>query len=140
MRTKRKNKTKNTSLEAARPTLNFAQICEFKTREKIPCCTYVLISVTQKILETKKLICEKEVGQKSAKYNRLTSSQRGLTYARTFMFQNCLVNTPKYSKLCMYRYGELTFSYSFFSIWTHKLRFLAKLLHIPKRAKNVFFP
>ncbi len=26
------------------------------------------------------------------------------TYARTFMFQNCLVNTPKYSKLCTYRY------------------------------------
>ncbi len=48
------------------------------------------------------------------------------------MFQNCLVNTQKYSKLCMYsigsiRYGELTFSYSFFSVWTHKLRFLAKL-------------
>jgi hypothetical protein len=55
------------------------------------------------------------------------------------MYQNCLVNTPKYSKLCMYRYGELTFSYSFFSVWTHKLRFLAKLLHIPKRAKNTYF-
>jgi hypothetical protein len=39
----------------------------------------------------------------------------------------------------MYRYGELTFSYSFFSVWTHKLRFLAKLLHIPKRAKNAIF-
>ncbi len=39
----------------------------------------------------------------------------------------------------MYRYGELTFSYSFFSVWTHKLRFLAKLLHIPKRAKNAVF-
>ncbi len=36
----------------------------------------------------------------------------------------------------MYRYGELTFSYSFFPVWTDKLRFLAKLLHIPKRAKN----
>ncbi len=48
----------------------------------------------------------------------------------------CLENTPKYSKLCMYRYGELTFSHYFFSVWTHKLRFLAKLLHIPKRAKN----
>jgi hypothetical protein len=53
------------------------------------------------------------------------------------MYQNCLVNTPKYSKLCMYRYGELTFSYSLLSVWTLKLRFLAKLLHIPKRAKNV---
>ncbi len=53
------------------------------------------------------------------------------------MYQNCLVNIPKYSKHCMYRYGELTFSYSFLSVWTHKLRFLAKLLHIPKRAKNV---
>ncbi len=51
------------------------------------------------------------------------------------MYQNCLVNAPKYSKLCMYRYGELTFSYSFLSVWTHK--FLAKLLHIPKQAKNV---
>jgi hypothetical protein len=61
------------------------------------------------------------------------------TYARTFMFQNCLVNTPQYSKLCMYKYGELTFSYSFFSVCTHKLRFLAKLLHIPKRAKNLEF-
>jgi hypothetical protein len=61
------------------------------------------------------------------------------TYARTFMFQNCPVNTPNYSKLCMYKYGELTFSYSFFSVWTHKLRFLAKLLHIPKRAKNLGF-
>ncbi len=39
----------------------------------------------------------------------------------------------------MYKYGELTFSYSFFSVWTHKLRFLAKLLHIPKRAKNAIF-
>ncbi len=39
----------------------------------------------------------------------------------------------------MYRYGELTFSYSFFPVWTHKLRFLAKLLHIPKRAKNAIF-
>ena len=39
----------------------------------------------------------------------------------------------------MYRYGELTFSYSFFSVWTHKLRFLAKLLHIPKRAKKAIF-
>jgi hypothetical protein len=39
----------------------------------------------------------------------------------------------------MYRYGELTFSYSFFPVWTHKLRFLAKLLHIPKRAKNSIF-
>jgi hypothetical protein len=54
------------------------------------------------------------------------------------MFQNCVVNTPKYSKLCMYKHSELTFSYSFFSVWTHKLRFLAKLLlHIPKRAKNI---
>jgi hypothetical protein len=44
-----------------------------------------------------------------------------------------------YSKLCMHKYGELTFSYSFFSVWTHKLRFLAKLLHIPKRAKNLGF-
>ncbi len=61
------------------------------------------------------------------------------TYARTFMFQNCLVNTPKYSKLCMFKYGELTFSYSFFSVWTHKLRILLKLLHIPKRAKNLGF-
>ena len=32
--------------------------------------------------------------------------------------------------------NELIFSYSFFSVWTHKLRFLAKLLPIPKRAKN----
>ena len=39
----------------------------------------------------------------------------------------------------MYWYGELTFSYSFFSVWTHKSRFLAKLLHIPKRAKNAIF-
>jgi hypothetical protein len=62
-----------------------------------------------------------------------------LQYACTFMFQNCLVNTTKYSKLCMYKYGELTFSYSFFSVWTHKLRFLAKLLHIPKRAKSLGF-
>ena len=62
------------------------------------------------------------------------------TYARTFRFQSCLVNTPKYSKLCMYKYGEPAFSYSFFSgVWTHKLRFLAKLLHIPKRAKNLGF-
>ncbi len=37
----------------------------------------------------------------------------------------------------MYRYSELTFSYSFLSFWTHKLRFFAKLLHIPKQAKNV---
>jgi hypothetical protein len=39
----------------------------------------------------------------------------------------------------MFRYGELTFSYSFFLVWTHKLRFLAKLLHIPKQAKNAIF-
>jgi hypothetical protein len=38
-----------------------------------------------------------------------------------------------------YKYGKLTFWYSFFSVWTHKLRFLAKLLHIPKRAKNLGF-
>ncbi len=30
------------------------------------------------------------------------------------MFQNCLVNTPKYSKLCMYRCSELTFSFLLF--------------------------
>ncbi len=48
-----------------------------------------------------------------------------------------LKTPPKYSKLCTYRYGELTFSYYFFSVWRpHKLRFLAKLLNIPKRAKN----
>jgi hypothetical protein len=39
----------------------------------------------------------------------------------------------------MYRYCKLTFSYSFFSVWTHILRCLAKLLHIPKRAKNAIF-
>ncbi len=39
----------------------------------------------------------------------------------------------------MYKYGELTFSYSFFSVWTHKWRYLAKLLHFTKRAKNLGF-
>ena len=29
------------------------------------------------------------------------------------------------SLLCMYKYGELTFSYSFFSVWTQKFRFFA---------------
>ncbi len=32
-------------------------------------------------------------------------------YTCTFMFHNCLVNTLKYSKLCMYKYGELTLSF-----------------------------
>ncbi len=73
-------------------------------------------TVTQKILETKWISCEKKSGKKQAHFKS--------------------TDTPKYSKLCMYRYGKLTFSYSFFSVWTHKLRFLAKLLHIPKRAKN----
>ncbi len=48
----------------------------------------------------------------------------------------CPPNIPCSSKIITYRYSELTFSYSFFSVWTHKLRFLAKLLPIPKRAKN----
>ncbi len=78
---------------------------------------------------------ENERGVYSVKIRPL----RVYTYAHTFMFQNCLVNTPKYSKLCMYRYSELTFSYSFFSVWTHKLKFLAKLLPTPKRAKNYSF-
>jgi hypothetical protein len=34
----------------------------------------------------------------------------------------------------MYRYGELSFS-----VWPHKLRFLAKLLQSPKRAKNTSY-
>ena len=54
------------------------------------------------------------------------------------MFQNCLVNTPKYSKLCTYRYSELTFSYSFFSVWTHKLRFLGSSSPFQSELKIVF--
>ncbi len=39
--------------------------------------------------------------------------------------------------------GRLTSSHrgiEFFSVWPHKLRFLAKLLQSPKRAKNMIFP
>jgi hypothetical protein len=40
----------------------------------------MIFTVTQKILETKWISLRKEVGKKSAKYNRLTSSQWGLAY------------------------------------------------------------
>ncbi len=57
------------------------------------------------------------------------------THARTSI--RTVLKTPQsIPNFCMYRYGELTFSHYFFSVWTHKLRLLAKLLHIPKRAEN----
>jgi len=45
-------------------------------------------------------------------------------------------NTLKYCKSRIYRYGEPSLLLVFFSVWPHKLSFLANLLNSPKQAKN----
>jgi hypothetical protein len=45
-------------------------------------------------------------------------------------------NTLKYCKSRIYRYGEPSLLLVFFTVWPHKLSFLANLLNSPKQAKN----
>jgi hypothetical protein len=72
------SKFKNTVAEIE---LNkFAQICELKTRErKAFCRMYVMIFYnTENPRDKMNKYAKRKPGRKSAKYSRLTSSQRGL--------------------------------------------------------------